>query len=116
MSPTFPISRIPPGARRVAAALALTVGLLLPLLAHADNALLPALTSALIKSDHEVGKVIVSRPVAPLHPAEVEFETFLAAQVPASKPAVTGPDDPGFWLYSSGSTGRPSTGIRRWVV
>jgi benzoate-CoA ligase len=72
-----------------------------------SGALLPALTSALIKSDHEVQKVIVSRPVAPLHPAEVEFETFLAAQSPLAKPAGTGPDDPGFWLYSSGSTGRP---------
>ncbi len=72
-----------------------------------SGALLPALTSALIKSDHEVGKVIVSRPVAPLHPAEVEFEAFLAAQTPMAKPAGTGPDDPGFWLYSSGSTGRP---------
>jgi benzoate-CoA ligase len=72
-----------------------------------SGALLPALTSAMIKSDHEVAKVIVSRPVAPLHPAEVEFESFLAAQTPAHKPAATSADDPGFWLYSSGSTGRP---------
>ena len=72
-----------------------------------SGALLPALTSALIKSDHEVGKVIVSRPVAPLHPAEVEFESFIAAHGPMAKPAATGADDPGFWLYSSGSTGRP---------
>ena len=72
-----------------------------------SGALLPALTSALIKSDHEVGKVIVSRPIAPLHPAEVEFEAFLEAHAPLPRPAATGPDDPGFWLYSSGSTGRP---------
>lgn len=72
-----------------------------------SGALLPTLTAALVKSDHEVQKVIVSRPVAPLHPAEVEFEAFLAAQTPMAKPAGTGPDDPGFWLYSSGSTGRP---------
>ena len=72
-----------------------------------SGALLPALTAALIKSDHEVGKVIVSRPVAPLHPVEVEFESFIAAHGPMAKPAATGPDDPGFWLYSSGSTGRP---------
>ena len=72
-----------------------------------SGALLPALTAALIKSDHEVQKVIVSRTVAPLHPAEVEFEAFLAAQTPMAKPAATGADDPGFWLYSSGSTGRP---------
>ncbi|MHB1201171.1 MAG: benzoate-CoA ligase family protein [Polaromonas sp.] len=72
-----------------------------------SGALLPTLTSAMIKSDHEVQKVIVSRPVAPLHPAEVEFEALLQAHQPAPKPAATGPDDPGFWLYSSGSTGRP---------
>ncbi|MGB4059708.1 MAG: benzoate-CoA ligase family protein [Burkholderiaceae bacterium] len=72
-----------------------------------SGALLPALTSAMVKSDHEVKKVIVSRPAAPLHPAEVEFEAFLAAQQPLAKPAATSPDDPGFWLYSSGSTGRP---------
>ena len=74
--------------------------------------LLPALTAALIKSDHEVGKVIVSRPVAPLHPAEVEFESFIAAHGPMAKPAATGPDDPGFWLYSSGSTAKPKPGSR----
>jgi benzoate-CoA ligase len=72
-----------------------------------SGALLPTVTMAMIKSDHEVGKVIVSRPAAPLHPSEVEFEAFLAAQTPAAKPAATSGDDPGFWLYSSGSTGRP---------
>jgi benzoate-CoA ligase len=72
-----------------------------------SGALLPALTAAMTKSDHEVQKVVVSRPMAPLHPAEVEFEAFVAAQSPLSRPAATGPDDPGFWLYSSGSTGRP---------
>jgi len=72
-----------------------------------SGALLPALTAAMTRSDHEVGKVIVSRPVAPLHPAEVEMEVFLQAHSPAARAASTGPDDPGFWLYSSGSTGRP---------
>ena len=72
-----------------------------------SGALLPALTAAMTRADHEVQRIVVSRPVAPLHPAEVEFEQFLAAHSPAAKPAATGPDDPGFWLYSSGSTGRP---------
>ncbi len=72
-----------------------------------SGAVLPALTAALMKSDHEVRKVIVSRPVAPLHPAEVEFEAFVAAHEPLARPAATQADDPGFWLYSSGSTGRP---------
>ncbi len=72
-----------------------------------SGALLPTLTAAMVKSDHEVGKVIVSRPVAPLHPAEVDLEAFIAAQQPLAKAAATSADDHGFWLYSSGSTGRP---------
>jgi benzoate-CoA ligase len=72
-----------------------------------SGALLPALSAAMVKADHEVCKVIVSHPVAPLHTGEVEFGAFVAAQPPLAKPAATGPDDPGFWLYSSGSTGRP---------
>jgi benzoate-CoA ligase len=72
-----------------------------------SGALLPTLSLALTKSDHEARHVIVSRPIAPLHPAQTEFESFLAAQAPLPKAAATSPDDPGFWLYSSGSTGRP---------
>src|SRR6185436_2120141 len=72
-----------------------------------SGALLPAITAAMTRSDHEVAKVIVSRPVAPLHPAEVEFESFLQAAGPLANCARTRADDPGFWLYSSGSTGRP---------
>ncbi|HEU0202337.1 MAG TPA: benzoate-CoA ligase family protein [Burkholderiaceae bacterium] len=76
-----------------------------------SGALLPALNSALTKSDHEVQKVIVSRPAAPLHPSEVEFEAFVQAQSPLARPAATSPDDPAFWLYSSGSTGRPKGAV-----
>ena len=72
-----------------------------------SGALLPVLNSALIKSDHEVTRVIVSRPVAPRHPSELEFESFLAAHAPMARSAATRADEPGFWLYSSGSTGRP---------
>ncbi len=72
-----------------------------------SGALLPTLNAALVKSDHEVHKVIVSHPQAPLHPAEAEFESFLRATAPMLKAAATHADDPGFWLYSSGSTGRP---------
>ena len=72
-----------------------------------SGALLPTLNSAMVKCDHEVQKVIVSHPQAPLHPSEVDFEAFLNAHAPLDKPAPTGPDDPAFWLYSSGSTGRP---------
>ncbi|MEO7151523.1 MAG: benzoate-CoA ligase family protein, partial [Burkholderiaceae bacterium] len=75
-----------------------------------SGALVPALVAAMTRSEHEVGHVIVSRPIAPLRdgPApEVEFQAFLAAQAPAGQPAPTAADDPAFWLYSSGSTGRP---------
>jgi benzoate-CoA ligase len=72
-----------------------------------SGALLPAVTAAMTRSEHEVAKVIVSRPVAPLESAEVEFEAFLHAATPLARNARTGADDPAFWLYSSGSTGRP---------
>ncbi len=72
-----------------------------------SGALLPAVTSAMSCSDHEVTRVVVSHPVAPLHPLEMEFEAFLGASQPAHKAAATSPDDVGFWLYSSGSPGRP---------
>ncbi len=72
-----------------------------------SGALLPTLTAAMTRAEHEVGRIIVSRPVAPLHPNEVDFETFLQGHSALPKPAATQGDDPGFWLYSSGSTGRP---------
>ena len=72
-----------------------------------SGALLPAVNAAMTKADHEVRKVVVSRPIAPLHPAEQEFDAFVGAHGPPSRPAATSCDDPAFWLYSSGSTGRP---------
>ncbi len=72
-----------------------------------SGALLPVLHAALARSEHEVQKVVVSQPVAPLGFGELEFESFLDAQAPAPRAAATGADDPAFWLYSSGSTGRP---------
>jgi benzoate-CoA ligase len=72
-----------------------------------SGALLPTLTLAMTKSDHELQKVVVSHPIAPLHPAEVDLQAFIDRHEPLPKPAATGPDDPAFWLYSSGSTGRP---------
>ena len=76
-----------------------------------SGALLPALTAAMTRSDHEVSKVVVSQPTAPLHPAEIEIGAFVSQQQPMPKPAATGADDPAFWLYSSGSTGRPKGAV-----
>ena len=72
-----------------------------------SGALLPGLSAAMVKSDHEVQKVIVARPVAPLREGEVEFDAFAQAHAPQAMAASTLADDPAFWLYSSGSTGRP---------
>jgi benzoate-CoA ligase len=72
-----------------------------------SGALLPALTAAMSKAGHELGLVIVSRPAAPLHEGELDFETFLQSHQPLQEAATSGVDDPAFWLYSSGSTGRP---------
>ena len=76
-----------------------------------SGAVLPPLKAALTKSDHEVHKVIVSRPVAPADFGEVEFEAFLDAHAPRPRAAATHADDPAFWLYSSGSTGRPKGAV-----
>jgi benzoate-CoA ligase len=72
-----------------------------------SGALKPVLKAALTKSDHEVHKVIVSRPAQPLEFGEAEFEVFLDRHGPLARPVQTHADDPAFWLYSSGSTGRP---------
>jgi benzoate-CoA ligase len=72
-----------------------------------SGAVLPALKAALTRCDHEVHKVVVSRPVAPLDFGEVAFDAFVEQHAPLPRPAATGADDPAFWLYSSGSTGRP---------
>ncbi|MGY8684830.1 benzoate-CoA ligase family protein [Bradyrhizobium sp. UFLA05-153] len=68
---------------------------------------LPAIRAALIKADHEVRKVVISRPLAPVDFGEVDCEAFLDAHAIMARPARTHSDDVAFWLYSSGSTGRP---------
>jgi benzoate-CoA ligase len=71
------------------------------------GSLLPALLGAMTRADHEVRALLVAEPDAPLHPAEIDFETFLTRAAPKPAPAPTAADEPAFWLYSSGSTGRP---------
>ncbi len=76
-----------------------------------SGAVKPVLKAALTKSDHEVHKVVVSRPAQPLEFGEAEFEAFLDRNAPLARPAQTHADDPAFWLYSSGSTGRPKGAV-----
>jgi benzoate-CoA ligase len=76
-----------------------------------SGALNPVLKGALTKADHEVHKVVVSRPDAPLEFGETEFEAFLGATGPLARPAPTRADEAAFWLYSSGSTGRPKGAV-----
>ena len=74
-------------------------------------ALLPVLQEAMAAADamggHEVKTVIVSQPETSLPEGMVPLNLLLARHEPLPAPADTGPDDPGFWLYSSGSTGSP---------
>jgi benzoate-CoA ligase len=72
-----------------------------------SGALLPTLSAAMVKSDHEVRHVLVSHPIAPLRPGELDLEAQLAAHPALATAAPTRCDDTAFWLYSSGSTGRP---------
>ena len=84
--------------------------------AMVSNALLPALKSALMRSQHETKTVIVSGAKPnPLEAVALNLKvTSLDQLIDAAKspesldhPVATSGDDPGFWLYSSGSTGRP---------
>jgi benzoate-CoA ligase len=72
-----------------------------------SGALLPVLSQAMAQVPHEVGSLLVSLPVGKLHAGARDLEAALHDAQPLPAPALTGPDDPGFWLYSSGSTGKP---------
>ncbi len=85
-----------------------------------SSSLIPTLIKALEISNqrdgHEVLEVIVSHPTAEdrklfinAHPdlEWIEFDDFLNEAGTIVPSAKTHPDDPGFWLYSSGSTGQP---------
>lgn len=72
-----------------------------------SEALRPTLEAALAKGDHEVKTVFVSRATGELPAASMDLDQAIQAAKPMPLPAATNADDPGFWLYSSGSTGNP---------
>jgi benzoate-CoA ligase len=69
--------------------------------------LLPVLTDAMSRADHEVRSVVVSRPAGPLAPGMRDFAAWRDDAGEMRSAATTSPDAIAFWLYSSGSTGRP---------
>ena len=72
-----------------------------------SQALLPTLQEAMAKGGHEVKTVIVSRPDLALPANAVSLDALISQHTPLENAANTSPNDPGFWLYSSGSTGHP---------
>lgn len=72
-----------------------------------SEALRPTLEAALAKGDHDIKTVFVSRAKGDLPAGMLHLEQAIQADEPLAKPATTSADDPGFWLYSSGSTGNP---------
>ena len=72
-----------------------------------SNALLPTLHVAMRQGRQEVETIIVSRPDGELAEGEVSQQAFLQQATALDEAAITVPDDIGFWLYSSGSTGQP---------
>ncbi len=68
-----------------------------------SEALRPVLRQALQRASHEVHTVLVSRATSPLAEGEHALESWLGGHAPMDAPGATGADDPGFWLYSSGS-------------
>jgi len=74
-----------------------------------SSALLPIIQSAISVSNIEVKHIIVAGPEAELPEPCLSLDSFIEQQTPLNKPAATGPDDIGFWLYSSGiRIGQPS--------
>lgn len=72
-----------------------------------SEALRPTLEAALAKGDHDVNTVFVSRASGDLPTGSIHLDQALQATEPLATAASTSADDPGFWLYSSGSTGNP---------
>jgi benzoate-CoA ligase len=71
--------------------------------------LLPVLRAAMNECTHEVRTLAVSRGGAVV--GAHDLEELLARNAPLAAAAATIADEPGFWLYSSGSTGHPKAAV-----
>jgi benzoate-CoA ligase len=76
-------------------------------LAIVSGELLPTLEEAMQKAEHELQSVVVVGDAKASALETINFEDFVAGTEPLAVPARTRRNDPGFWLYSSGSTGSP---------
>ncbi len=65
------------------------------------------LNKAIENCNHSLNAIIVNGSQGDLSVNTVDFSTCLDESEPIAKAAATHPDEPGFWLYSSGSTGQP---------
>jgi benzoate-CoA ligase len=73
--------------------------------AFVSSPLLPVLRTAMAQCSHEVQEVVISRGDPVL--GSPGLQDLLSRSDEMAAPAATGADEPGFWLYSSGSTGHP---------
>ena len=69
--------------------------------------LLPVLTTAIDNEKLDVQTIVVSGDTDNLPDNAVAYDAFLMNSDPMENAAESHPDEPGFWLYSSGSTGQP---------
>ncbi len=74
-------------------------------------ALLPTLNAAFESSEIAADTIIVSGDADALPENATSFSAFLNAAKPMESAVGTHPDEPGFWLYSSGSTGQPKGAV-----
>ena len=72
-----------------------------------SEALLATFNVALAEAKQNLDTLIISKPGNADNSCDQSFGAFLSQAEPLGQPANTTPDDPGFWLYSSGSTGNP---------
>jgi len=70
-------------------------------------ALLPTLREAMSKCTHEIRAIFVAGADGDPGDGAETIENALQRVQPLSTAAATNANDPGFWLYSSGSTGQP---------